>query len=94
MFQERKAREFSGWGLLITLVVMLFFFLAGLIASARAQEGWSALAWAIALVVDVFLLCGFIVVHPNEAKVVQLFGTYKAAQAFSLCSFAMQCRTG
>lgn len=77
MLQERKARGFSGWGFLITLVVLLFFFLAGLIASARAEEGWSALAWAIALVVDVFLLFGFIVVNPNEAKVVQLFGTYK-----------------
>ncbi|MBI3662379.1 MAG: SPFH domain-containing protein [Acidobacteria bacterium] len=79
MLQERKARGFSGWGLLITLTVALFFFLAGLISSARAQEGWSALGWAIALAVDVFLLCGFIVVNPNEAKVVQLFGTYKGS---------------
>ena len=77
MLQERKARGFSGWGMLFTLVVLLFFFLAGLITFARAEEGWSALAWAIALAVDVFLLCGFVVVNPNEAKVMQLFGTYK-----------------
>jgi regulator of protease activity HflC (stomatin/prohibitin superfamily) len=77
MLQERKARGFTGWGMLFTLVVLLFFFLAGLITFARAEEGWSTLAWAIALAVDVFLLCGFIVVNPNEAKVVQLFGTYK-----------------
>lgn len=77
MLQERKARGFSGWGMLFTLVVLLFFFLAGLITFARAEEGWSTLAWAIALAVDVFLLCGFVVVNPNEAKVVQLFGTYK-----------------
>jgi len=79
MLQERKARGFSGWGMLFTLVVLLFFFLAGLITFARAEEGWSALAWAIALAVDVFLLCGFVVVNPNEAKVVQLFGTYKGS---------------
>jgi regulator of protease activity HflC (stomatin/prohibitin superfamily) len=77
MLQERKARGFSGWGMLFTLVVLLFFFLAGLITFARAEEGWSTLAWAIALAVDVFLLCGFVVVNPNEAKVMQLFGTYK-----------------
>lgn len=77
MLQERKARGFSGWGMLFTLVVLLFFFLAGLITFARAEQGWSTLAWAIALAVDVFLLCGFVVVNPNEAKVVQLFGTYK-----------------
>ena len=77
MLQERKARGFSGWGMLFTLVVLLFFFLAGLITFARAEEGWSTLAWAIALAVDVFLLCGFVVVNPNEAKVAQLFGTYK-----------------
>jgi len=77
MLQERKARGFSGWGMLFTLVVLLFCFLAGLITFARAEEGWSTLAWAIALAVDVFLLCGFVVVNPNEAKVAQLFGTYK-----------------
>jgi regulator of protease activity HflC (stomatin/prohibitin superfamily) len=77
MLQERKARGFSGWGMLFTLVVLLFFFLSGLITFARAEEGWSTLAWAIALAVDVFLLCGFVVVNPNEAKVAQLFGTYK-----------------
>ncbi len=79
MLQERKARGYTGWGMLFTLAVLLFFFLAGLITFARAEEGWSALAWAIALVVDVFLLCGFIVVNPNEAKVIQLFGTYKGS---------------
>ena len=79
MLQERKARSFSGWGMLFTLVVLLFFFLAGLITFARAEEGWSSLAWAIALAVDVFLLCGFVVVNPNEAKVAQLFGTYKGS---------------
>jgi len=79
MLQERKARSFSGWGMLFTLVVLLFFFLAGLITFALAEEGWSTLAWAIALAVDVFLLCGFVVVNPNEAKVVQLFGTYKGS---------------
>jgi len=79
MLQERKARGFSGWGMLFTLVVLLFCFLAGLITFARAEEGWSTLAWAIALAVDVFLLCGFVVVNPNEAKVAQLFGTYKGS---------------
>ncbi|MCL4524378.1 MAG: SPFH domain-containing protein [Acidobacteria bacterium] len=79
MLRERKARGFSGWGLLFTLVLAMFFFLAGLIASARAEAGWSALAWAIALAIDVFLLCGFIIVNPNEAKVIQLFGTYKGS---------------
>ncbi len=77
MLQERKAHGFSGWLLLITLVAALFLLLAGLISSARKSEGWPTLAWLIALVVDAFLLGGFVVVNPNEAKVVQLFGTYK-----------------
>jgi regulator of protease activity HflC (stomatin/prohibitin superfamily) len=78
MLQERKAGGLSGWVLLFTLLVTFFSILAGLINSARAnQEGWITLAWMIALVVNSFLLGGFIVVNPNEAKVVQLFGTYK-----------------
>jgi len=76
MYRENKARGYSGWGFLITFVVALIFFAAGLIASARAKDGWSALAWTVAIAVDIFLLCGFIIVNPNEAKVVQLFGTY------------------
>ena len=81
MLQERKARGFSGWVMLFTLLVLLFVFLYGLINSARESgrtgEGWVTLAWLIALIVDAILLGGFVVVNPNEAKVVQLFGTYK-----------------
>jgi regulator of protease activity HflC (stomatin/prohibitin superfamily) len=77
MLQERKAGGFSGWLMLFTLVALMFVLLAGLINSARTKEDWSTVAWLIAVILDGILLCGFIVVNPNEAKVVQLFGTYK-----------------
>jgi regulator of protease activity HflC (stomatin/prohibitin superfamily) len=76
MFREKQARGYSGWAILITLSIALIFFLAGLNAATKVRDNWSMLAWVVAVAADIFLLFGFIVVNPNEAKVVQLFGTY------------------
>ena len=47
-----------------------------LIRSATASDGWSAIAWVLLLVVSGVSLFGLTIVNPNQAKVVQVFGTY------------------
>ena len=44
--------------------------------SATAADGWSAIAWVLLLVISSASLFGLTIVNPNQAKVVQVFGTY------------------
>ncbi len=46
------------------------------IGGAAAGSGPAALLGVVVFVVSVFILAGLIVVNPNEAKVLQLFGDY------------------
>jgi regulator of protease activity HflC (stomatin/prohibitin superfamily) len=43
----------------------------------RAQNEGTGLVWILALIIESVLLGGFFIVHPNEAKALVLFGTYK-----------------
>lgn len=77
MIQEKVRNGVPGIGLLIvTLLAMIAATAAGIFALVH-----ELFAVAIALgVVDialVFVLVGFFLVNPNEAKVLQLFGDYK-----------------
>jgi regulator of protease activity HflC (stomatin/prohibitin superfamily) len=76
MVHEKHARAVSGWLMVFVLLALLVFSLYALISAARVQDGLVAGVWGFVLAVDIFLLCGFIVVNPNEAQVVLLFGNY------------------
>lgn len=76
MLAEKDARGWSGWLWLFTLVLVLAATIGGLVFAARAKDGWGVLRWSLAMTVDIVCLCGFIVVNPNEAKVVLLMGNY------------------
>lgn len=76
MVHEKQTRAVSGWLMLFVLVALLVVSIYGLVSAAKADAGVVAAVWGFVLAVDVFLLCGFIVVNPNEAQVVLLFGNY------------------
>ncbi len=63
---------------------VLFFLIAGLAGGAwfifngvRNQSFLSAGIGALVILIDLFMFAGLFTVEPNEAKVLQLFGTYK-----------------
>jgi regulator of protease activity HflC (stomatin/prohibitin superfamily) len=77
MYREKQIRPLSGWLVFFVLFAALIGSSYGLYFAAQAKASWMILGWVLALVVEVFLLCGLFVVNPNEAKVLQLFGAYK-----------------
>lgn len=76
MVRETKARAASGWLMVFLLIALMLGTISGLVTSAREQMPWGVGLSVFLLALDVFLLTGFIVVNPNEAQVVLLFGTY------------------
>lgn len=76
MVHEKHARAASGWLMLFVLGALFILSFYALVVSAQAKDKPMALVWIFVLAVDVFLLTGFIVVDPNDSKVVLLFGNY------------------
>ena len=76
MFVEKKAGAYSGWAMLALLLVAMVLLIAAFISATKGKEPWLVILWLLAMMLDAFLLTGFIIVNPNEGKVVLLFGTY------------------
>ncbi|HEX6211711.1 MAG TPA: SPFH domain-containing protein [Methylomirabilota bacterium] len=74
--QERQFRTLSGWGPLIVLLAAAALFLWQMIMSIDAGRVVLGVSFLLGLLLAVFLLFGLFVVHPNEGKVLQLFGRY------------------
>src|SRR3954453_24146676 len=76
MLREREVQGISGWFMLVLLLAIAIASIVMLIRSAAAADGWSAVAWVLLLVISIPSLFGLTIVNPNQAKVVQVFGTY------------------
>lgn len=77
MIQEKVRNGVPGIGLLIvTLLAMIAATVAGVFALIH-EVFPVAIALGVVEVVLIFVLIGFFLVNPNEAKVLQLFGDYK-----------------
>jgi len=68
--QEKKGFSFSGYGMLIALLLLIVF----IISQAIAQQFSAIFFLSIASVV--FIIPGFLMVQPNQARVLTLFGSY------------------
>ena len=77
MLQEKEIKPVSGWLMLVILFLVLLFACAQLIGEIRQQHPGGAVFWALVIAADGACFGGFVVVNPNEAKVVVLFGTYQ-----------------
>ena len=76
MFREKKVQASSGWLALLLLVVVLVLSIGGFVMAIRHQSVPLLLTSLLALAVDGVCFAGLQIVNPNEAQVVQLFGTY------------------
>ena len=76
MLREREASTLPGGPMLVLLGLLTLTFIAGTIAAIATGWGAAGWTWVSILVVSSLALFGLFVVNPNEAKVVQLFGSY------------------
>lgn len=76
MIREQLKKPMSGYLMLLVIPALLAFFVFTLIQSGIAGFIPGVILSAIFGVAAFILLAGFFMVHPNEAKVLQLFGRY------------------
>ncbi len=76
MVREIKRTVPSGYLMLLVLLVAQILLVAMFIMSLKAQAIAGVLGAVFLTVVNIILLAGLFMVHPNEAKVLQLFGQY------------------
>jgi len=76
MIQENTRKVASGYLALVVLPALTLLLGWMFIRSATANEVVSAVFYMLGLVITLICYKGFFMVHPNQAKVLQLFGTY------------------
>lgn len=76
MTREVVRKVPSGYAKIVVLALAQLASGYAVFAAARAQSVSGLIAAALFAVVVVILWAGFFMVHPNEAKVLQLFGSY------------------
>ena len=74
--QERTRKVASGYVALVVLPLLTAGVVWWLVRSIRAEDLVFVIVNIVLLVVLLILFMGFFMVHPNQAKVLQLFGTY------------------
>ncbi len=74
--REREVTVKSGWLMLAVTVLLLVAGVALLAAGAGLQSAALFILGIVLLVVDVFMICGFFTLQPNQARVLVLFGKY------------------
>jgi SPFH domain / Band 7 family len=79
MIREKEMKAAPG-GLGVTvLLATIIGSCAMAIRAIPEQPAWTVAAWFLLMCLAAFSLAGLTVVNPNEAKVVQLLGTYKGS---------------
>lgn len=74
--REREVTVKSGWLMLAVTVLLLVAGVALLAAGAGLDSAALVIPGIVLLVVDVFMICGFFTLQPNQARVLVLFGKY------------------
>jgi regulator of protease activity HflC (stomatin/prohibitin superfamily) len=76
MIREREYNGLPGIPVLLTLLVTEALLIWLLVTAIQARHPVAITSTAIALAVVTFLMFGLFMVHPNQGKVLQLFGAY------------------
>jgi hypothetical protein len=79
MYREKPYSASNGLVALLVLLVVGFAFGALMLRGFRAENFLMAFPSLLGVVVTAFLFGGLFIVHPNEAKALVLFGTYKGS---------------
>jgi regulator of protease activity HflC (stomatin/prohibitin superfamily) len=80
MIRERTLSSVSGW-VMLPLLLIAMALVGWLLGQAASQEQppWVVVGWILVEGFLGFLLAGFFVVNPNEARVMTLFGKYSGS---------------
>ncbi|MEM6512987.1 MAG: SPFH domain-containing protein [Pseudomonadota bacterium] len=76
MISEVKRRVPSGYTMLMVLLLVQIALAYGLVIAIQREAGLGIAGALIFTLVNLVMLAGLFMVHPNEAKVLQLFGQY------------------
>jgi regulator of protease activity HflC (stomatin/prohibitin superfamily) len=76
MIREREYAALPGLPILLGLIVVIVLSILGIVGGAQNDSGWTMGGCLLAIIVSGILLAGLFVVNPNEAKVLQFFGSY------------------
>jgi hypothetical protein len=76
MTKEKAYSATSGWPALLGLVAASLLDVTGFVFAAVAENPVWVIAHVLLVPVIIFLLVGLFVVHPNQGRVLQLFGRY------------------
>ena len=76
MIRERKRKVLSGYLVFALLLVAEAITVYGFITSVKGYAVAGIIGWSIVFLLLLILWFGFFMVHPNEARVLQLFGAY------------------
>lgn len=77
MYREKPYAASNGLIVVLVLIVAILGTLALMVNEFQAERHLTGIAATLAVIVECFLLGGLFIVHPNEAKALVLFGTYK-----------------
>ena len=77
--RERPAATFSGYLMLLVLLVAILWQVWGIVSLARGNASTFAniSAVIVAPIVLLFVACGFYMLQPNQAAAITLFGSYR-----------------
>ncbi len=78
MIREKEATAASGWLALAILIPLLIAIVTAIVLEALSEfpVPWHIVGFALLAAVDGACIGGLFVVNPNEAQVLQLFGSY------------------
>jgi regulator of protease activity HflC (stomatin/prohibitin superfamily) len=77
MSVERELRGTSGWVATAAILIVAVAIFAGCVRFAHRSEPGIVLAGLLLLGLDALCLAGLVVINPNEARLVTIFGVYK-----------------
>jgi regulator of protease activity HflC (stomatin/prohibitin superfamily) len=77
MLQEKTRHTAPGLLMLLIFIIILVVAGLGIFRAARVGDVLGAVAFAVALVIDIVMTTGLFTVAPNEGQVLQLFGAYR-----------------
>jgi len=81
--QEQTRTAASGYLALVVLPVLTLLFGWLFIRSAVVEAAIPAVLYMIGLMISLICYKGLFMVHPNQAKVLQLFGTYVGSRSMT-----------
>jgi regulator of protease activity HflC (stomatin/prohibitin superfamily) len=76
MIREIERRAVSGYAALAVFLMMLAAAVYGFVQGAAGQDPKRIVGGLLLFALGIFLMCGLFVINPNEARVLQLFGSY------------------